>query len=158
MNNLFYRWLCTNIFGFSLLIVAYINEWVSTVLSADTTNIIIPVIFGVFIWGTILCGHNIWKYSKNIINDKSFSTYTFVRYLANSLVLLGLIGTVMGFIVALSGVDPLTVSNIDSITPMVATLISGMSIALYTTLVGSIFNIWLSLNNNILMTGLAKHQ
>ena len=36
---------------------------------------------------------------------------------------------------------------------MVATLISGMSIALHTTLVGAVLYVWLTLNYRILVTG-----
>jgi predicted metal-binding membrane protein len=40
-----------------------------------------------------------------------------------------------------------------SIAPMVTKLIEGMSVALYTTLVGGVLNIWLSINYNMLCTG-----
>jgi len=76
-----------------------------------------------------------------------------VRNIANSLVFLGLIGTVIGFIVALSGVDPAATADVDKVAPMVSTLIKGMSIALYTTLLGALLNIWLSINYRILATG-----
>jgi hypothetical protein len=76
-----------------------------------------------------------------------------IRHLANSLVILGLIGTVIGFIIALSGVDPATAADVDAIGPMVTTLIAGMSIALYTTLVGAILNVWLMLNYRLLESG-----
>ncbi|MBX2879151.1 MAG: MotA/TolQ/ExbB proton channel family protein [Granulosicoccus sp.] len=76
-----------------------------------------------------------------------------VRHIANVLVLLGLIGTVLGFIIALSGVNPETASDIEGIAPMVSTLIQGMSTALYTTLVGSILNVWLSANYQMLASG-----
>ena len=76
-----------------------------------------------------------------------------VRHIANSLVLIGLIGTVLGFIIALSGVDPERASDVTSISPMVATLIDGMSVALYTTLVGSVLHIWLMVNYHMLATG-----
>ncbi len=79
-----------------------------------------------------------------------------VRHVANSLVLLGLIGTVLGFIIALSGVDPESVSDVKSVTPMVSTLINGMSTALYTTLVGAILNIWLMANHQLLAGGTVK--
>ena len=62
----------------------------------------------------------------------------FVNYKANSLVFLGLVGTVIGFIVALSSVDPGTISIAKAVGPLVANLIQGMSIALYTTLVGAV--------------------
>jgi hypothetical protein len=75
-----------------------------------------------------------------------------VRQFANNLVLLGLIGTVVGFIMALSGVDPDTVGDVAAIAPMVSNLIEGMGVALYTTLVGSVLNIWLMLNCRLLET------
>ena len=76
--------------------------------------------------------------------------------MANSLVLLGLIGTVIGFIIALSGVRPEVVSDVGAIGPMVSTLISGMSVALYTTLVGSLLNVWLMVNVRLLEGGTVK--
>ena len=79
-----------------------------------------------------------------------------IRHLANSLVLLGLIGTVIGFIIALSGVRPEVASDVAAIGPMVSTLISGMSVALYTTLVGSLLHIWLMVNVRLLEGGTVK--
>ena len=79
-----------------------------------------------------------------------------VRQIAQSLVLLGLIGTVIGFIVALSGVDPTTASDVEAIAPMVSGLIEGMGIALYTTLVGSVLSLWLGVNYQILAGGTVK--
>lgn len=84
---------------------------------------------------------------------KLSSRIAVVRHAAGSLVLLGLIGTVIGFIIALSGVQPNAASDPSAIGPMVATLIDGMSIALYTTLVGAVFNIWLMINYNVLAMG-----
>jgi len=79
-----------------------------------------------------------------------------VRHIANSLVLLGLIGTVIGFIIALAGVEPGRASDIDKIAPMVSTLIQGMSIALYTTLVGAVLNVWLMVNYHLLASGTVR--
>jgi hypothetical protein len=76
-----------------------------------------------------------------------------VRQIANMLVFLGLIGTVIGFIIALSGVKPETVTQTESVGPMVATLIRGMSVALYTTLLGAVLSVWLNINHRILSTG-----
>lgn len=76
-----------------------------------------------------------------------------IRHLASTLVLLGLIGTVVGFIIALGGVDPQTAADVAAIPAMVSTLIEGMSVALYTTLVGSVLNIWLMLNYRLLEGG-----
>jgi biopolymer transport protein ExbB/TolQ len=79
-----------------------------------------------------------------------------VRHVAGSLVILGLIGTVIGFIIALSGVQPDQAADVKAITPMISTLISGMSTALYTTLVGSVLNVWLMINYHLLAGGTVK--
>lgn len=79
-----------------------------------------------------------------------------VRHIANSLVLLGLIGTVVGFIIALGGVDPEHAADVKAIAPMVSTLIQGMSTALYTTLIGAVLNVWLMANHQILAGGTVK--
>jgi MotA/TolQ/ExbB proton channel family len=79
-----------------------------------------------------------------------------VRHIANSLVLLGLTGTVIGFIVALSGVRPDAASDVGAIGPMISTLITGMAIALHTTLVGSLLHLWLMVNVRLLEGGTVK--
>ncbi len=90
--------------------------------------------------------------SATALRLKLFSRIAAVRRMANFLVFLGLIGTVLGFIIALSGVEPEAAADINSVTPMVETMIEGLSVALYTTLVGAVFNIWLMINYQILAT------
>ena len=87
---------------------------------------------------------------------KLLSRIQVVRQIANSLVVLGLIGTVIGFIIALSGVDPSAAGKGESIAPMVGKLIEGMSVALYTTLVGAALNLWLTANYQMLANGTAN--
>ena len=76
-----------------------------------------------------------------------------VRNIANSLIFLGLIGTVIGFIIALSGVDPAAATEVDNVAAMVSTLINGMSVAMYTTLVGAVLYVWLNISYRILVSG-----
>ena len=76
-----------------------------------------------------------------------------VRHIANSLIFMGLIGTVIGFIIALSGVDPAAMTEVKNVTAMVSTLINGMSVAMYTTLVGAVLYLWLNINFRILVSG-----
>ena len=87
------------------------------------------------------------------LRAKVFVQIAVVRNIANSLVLLGLIGTVLGFIIALSGVDPQAASDVTAVSPMVSRLLSGMSVALYTTLVGAVLNLWLTVNYQLLSGG-----
>ena len=76
-----------------------------------------------------------------------------IRHIADSLIFLGLIGTVIGFIIALSGIDPVKATDVENVAGMISTLINGMSVALNTTLVGSVLYVWLNANYRILVTG-----
>lgn len=78
-----------------------------------------------------------------------------VRHMAGTLVLIGLIGTIIGFVIALSGVDREAISDPAAIGPMIATLLAGMSMALFKTLVGSVLNVWLMVNYRMLEGGTA---
>jgi len=188
---LFYKWICINALGMSLLFVAFWEGLIDIVIKADSTYIS-QLIFAVFIWSLISSGIKIWKISKelNILKSANFNNsprfLEFIslcknknknknkigieplidalklrlfskivsnKWLANSLVLLGLIGTVVGFVISLSNVDASVVSNVESIGPMVSTMINGMSIAFYTTLVGAIFHIWAMINYNMIAIG-----
>ena len=132
-----------------------------TIYEGDSTKITL-IICALFLFGLYLCGRQIWKITKEIsyknnslpievLKLKYSAPVSIIRYTANSLVFLGLIGTVIGFIISLSGVDPDLVKDVDSIGPMVSTLIQGMSVALYTTLVGAILNLWLTANYRLLL-------
>ena len=76
-----------------------------------------------------------------------------VRHIANTLIFLGLIGTVIGFIIALSAVDPNTAAEAENVASVIATLIDGMSVALNTTLVGATLYLWLTVNYRVLTSG-----
>lgn len=81
-----------------------------------------------------------------------------VRFLGGTtLVTLGLVGTVLGFIIALSAVDPDHARDVEMISPIVARLIEGMGLALYTTLVGAVLGaIWLLFLHFLLRGGASQ--
>jgi len=87
---------------------------------------------------------------------KLISRIVAVRHIANTLVILGLLGTVIGFIISLGGVKPEVATNANAVTPMIATLVQGMSVALGNTLIGGVLNVWLNANYYILSTGTAQ--
>lgn len=91
--------------------------------------------------------------TANLLHNRLGNPIVVVRQTADSLVFLGLVGTVIGFIVALSGIDPQTSAQADQVASMVSTLVAGMSIALYTTLFGSVLHVWLMVNHRLLATG-----
>lgn len=73
-----------------------------------------------------------------------------VRHVAGSLVLLGLIGTVLGFIIALDGNDAAAFENAGANGTGVGLLMGRLSVALYPTLVGAVLNLWLTVNYQVL--------
>ena len=87
---------------------------------------------------------------------KLTSRIVVVRHIANTLVILGLLGTVIGFIISLGGVRPDVATDASTVTPMIATLVQGMSVALGNTLIGGVLNVWLNANYYILATGTAQ--
>ncbi len=68
---------------------------------------------------------------------------------------LGLIGTVIGFIMALGGVDLASLSAVAGVKSMIPQLMIGMKVAMYTTLAGSFFGIWTEVNYQMLETATA---
>lgn len=177
---LVYRFAVVNIVGFALFGMAIAQGWIGRVIEADTTGLVY-VIFGVFLFGLGSCAIKLYKTSVELNNIKAtgtlrserarqhtegppelmaealkaklFSRITVIRQCASALVVLGLIGTVAGFIIALSGVTAEEAGNLAAVQPMIAQLISGMSIALYTTLEGAVLGLWLTVNHRILSTG-----
>ena len=70
------------------------------------------------------------------------------------LVGLGLLGTVIGFSVALSGIDQDSVMQATGAQNAVAALMSGMRVALNTTLLGAALAIWHQVNLRMLKTAM----
>jgi len=178
---LLYRFLIVNIVGAALLGLAGAQGWIARIAEADPTGLVF-VIFGVFAVGLALCGYRLFKTSAALnrleeggtvdlpddwtarapvrpelmaeaLKARLFSRIAVVRQIAAALVVLGLIGTVAGFIIALSGVSAEDAGTLAAVQPMISTLISGMSVALYTTLEGAVLGLWLTVNYRMLATG-----
>ena len=178
---LLYRFLIVNIVGSALLGLAGAQGWIARIAEADPTGLVF-VIFGVFAVGLALCGYRLFKTSAALnrleedgtvdlpddwtarapvrpelmaeaLKARLFSRIAVVRQIAAALVVLGLIGTVAGFIIALSGVSAEDAGTLAAVQPMISTLISGMSVALYTTLEGAVLGLWLTINYRMLATG-----
>ena len=87
------------------------------------------------------------------LRAKLFLRIRFISYISNLLILLGLIGTVLGFIIAVGGLgDSLSGGqNLSRVQTVLGQIVNGMGVALFTTLLGSIFGgIWLQLHYEIL--------
>lgn len=69
-----------------------------------------------------------------------------VRHIAVALIAIGLIGTTLGFIIALNSIDLSGAASTSSINARVAQLVDEMSLALYSTLAGGVLGLWLLAN------------
>lgn len=89
--------------------------------------------------------------------DKDVAKVEWLGSLSEWLVGLGLLGTVIGFSVSLSGIDQGAVANATGAQSAVAALMEGMRIALNTTLLGAALALWHEVNIRMLRTALAVY-
>ncbi len=102
------------------------------------------LLIAIFSIMSVWCGYKTWRVSKFLDTDESdqylvekIDHLIEVGWFASDLCLtIGMIGTVIGFIMMLANFSTIDVSNIKTIEDMIKGLGSGMSTALYTTLVG----------------------
>ncbi len=157
--------------GACALVIAWHQGLVALVVEADASHISV-VIVAVFLLVATLGGLRARELSVALevvgaykaldpvaaraLETRLSARVAFMARTSSLLVTLGLIGTVIGFIVALSGVDPAMVGNVNAIGPMVGSLVEGMGIALYTTLVGAMFGIWTALLHAVLAAGATR--
>jgi MotA/TolQ/ExbB proton channel family len=71
-------------------------------------------------------------------------------WIAKYVVRIGLLGTVVGLIIAFSAATTGGLVNPDDVKPMIAAVVSGMYVSLYGTLMGIGTNLWLNINLRLL--------
>lgn len=74
----------------------------------------------------------------------------FTSWCADTLVGLGFFGTLYGVWSAFGNIRPENISDVQSVIPILANLISGIGIAIWTTMIGLYFYTWLMLNVSLL--------
>lgn len=178
------RFALLNIFGFFGLFLLHLNGWITQIIAGDSSRITTGI-FVLFIIGLVLAAIRVSKLTKEL-NDvrkgqsarlkqywelferrgesvasqvtqiRLFSKIQWIKRIAGSLVALGLIGTVFGAITFLLGVDIQALGDVGQIGNAFAVVLEGMGIALYTTLVGAVLNLWLMFNYGIIEMGTAN--
>lgn len=73
------------------------------------------------------------------------------------LTLLGLIGNVVGFLVAMHGADVSSLNSAEGTQAFAGQMLKGLGVAFYTTLLGVTFALWTSINYRMLDTATALH-
>lgn len=105
-----------------LLIPAWKLGYIDLVLQSDRT-FMSPFIFVLFLVGAYHTIRGHW--------DKALA-------LSDGVLFLGLVGTALGFIIAMSGIEAAKIADLEYIQTLGANILAGMGTALYTTLIGSI--------------------
>ena len=131
--TMFLRWwllFCTSI---AAMFIVHAFGFTQALLDNDMTRLSF-VIITLFFGSSIFVGYETYKKSKG----KSVESGTNIAWFVTEMMLaLGMIGTVIGFILMLgSSFESLNVSDTTSVKTALTDMALGMSTALYTTLVG----------------------
>ena len=142
-HTLFLKWWL--FMSMTLLAVVYLisDGWLTIVLEKDATKLSFLLMF-IFTIMSAWCGYKTWKLSKFLDNGQT-GTYLVekiehlmeVGWFTSDLCLsVGMMGTVIGFIMMLSGFTNINTQDISTVQNLIKSLGVGMSTALYTTLIG----------------------
>lgn len=83
--------------------------------------------------------------APQLLGERSHGPHETAWWFAAAAIKLGLLGTVVGFIVMATEIGQLPSFDIDQVQTLLKQMTGGMAIALYTTLVGLAANLWLGL-------------
>jgi hypothetical protein len=169
-NLLMYRFLIFNSLMFALVIALAWNGVLGPLYANDQSGltIAITVLFAVgWVWSlkeTAVVSLELNSSKSNgpepacyAKRDKDVAKTEWLTSISEWLVALGLLGTVIGFSIALSGIDQGSVANATGAQGAVASLMNGMRVALNTTLLGAALAIWHEVNIRMLRTALTVY-
>lgn len=175
------NFLAINLAGGAFVALAYLNGWCAKVVEADSSRVTFAIL-GLFVVAMVSAIYRVMSISRELdrmhaddseycqryrlalskggnvsraLEIRLFSRIGHIRTIGNGLVVLGLIGTVLGFILVASNVDADTAADVGQVGSLVGALLHGMGVAFYTTLVGAVFSLWLSMNYQILHSATA---
>ena len=139
VNSILLRWWLLFCTQSALTTVAYHFGFFHHLYREDTTRIGF-FILGILLLTTLWVGKKTYSLKKNWAGaDEAIKEFSSGWFIAESCLVLGLIGTVTGFILMLgTAFTELDVTNITSVQGALVKMSLGMSTALYTTLVGLI--------------------
>ena len=125
--------------------LAWLNGVIQSIYESDITKLSV-VILAILIWQSIICGANIMSQAEPNMPAEESKVVIEKGWLWSDIVLsLGMIGTVIGFMVMLAGFIDVDFSDFDSVQSLITKLSAGMSTSLSTTLVGLISSVILKL-------------
>jgi len=144
MNRIVIRWWLVFCVSVLLGAIAYSFGLANELYTKDPTRISF-IILGLYFITSLYVGFSEWAISLGKMSEEHYYNVRRVSwFIAESMMALGMIGTVTGFILMLgSSFESIDVSNTDSLKDTLTAMAIGMSTALYTTVTGLICSLWL---------------
>jgi len=169
-NLLIYRFMLVNVCFGAGATYAIAAGWAGQLYAGDTTHITwgITALFAVaWLWTTreIFAASLMLNHARDdgrsaataAMRDKDMAKIEWLGQVCEWLVGLGLLGTVIGFGIALSGIDQQSLSSASGVSASVEVLMRGMRVALNTTIAGAVFGMWTEVNVRMLKTALTVY-
>ncbi len=159
-NLLLYRFILFNSLMTGLMLWLASKGYLSLVVASDPTGISLGIA-ALFSLSVVATAVQAWKITREK-NAHKAGLYTAkgkvkreiklgrILRAADTMALAGLIGTIVGFIIAFATADPASLLNAADVGTGVAQMMKGMGIALYTTLTGAVLGGWTSENYHML--------
>tara|TARA_Y100000114_G_scaffold98861_1_gene92054 strand:+ start:1623 stop:2105 length:483 start_codon:yes stop_codon:yes gene_type:complete len=144
MNRIVIRWWLVFCISVLLCAIGFSFGLVNELYQKDPTRISFLILI-LYFCSTIYIGFSEWAIAKTKISEEHYINVRRIAwFIAESLMALGMIGTVIGFILMLgSSFESIDVSNTETLKSTLTSMAIGMSTALYTTVTGLICSLWL---------------
>jgi len=158
MKVTFLKWLLQVSVMTVAVFVAQSYGLFATIMSADSTWISVGIMAW-FVLATARCGASSWKLSgANPDSEETVNDLERFSFCSGAFTTLGMIGTVVGFIIALGAFNLIDASNPASIQLVIKQLVNGVGPALYTTLTGLVCAFLLRFQAANLSLALKRHD
>ena len=128
------RFAVINLVGAALVAAAWVEGLAFRPYQADSSGMCF-LITALFLWG-------LWRTFR--------SDWQAVRWIGNTLVYLGMVGTVLGLVVTISELSVDQVQSFESFKTIIEAIFVGSGTALYTNLLACIGYLWLGTNAQLL--------
>lgn len=140
-------YLATNLIFLGVVFALGYQGWLGELFLMGVLPICVLIV-AFFMYGMTICTRLIFSKVEPKPITKELKL---VSSICNWLVMLGLLGTVAGMLMALMNVSLDAVSSVDSARSMLVSFLLGAKVALYTTLVGGFSSFWLSIIYRIIV-------
>lgn len=115
---------------FCAVIYVLFREGIAQQAAENDIMYIMPTMGAIFILGMVMV---------HFVNETAY-------WCAESLIALGFLGTLLGIWSAFTGINQDQVGDVNAIGSVLATLLTGLGAALWTTILGAFLNLWLNAN------------